>query len=114
MNDQDVLGTWRSNPFFVLEVDLQASRAEVERAGQRLLGLLAIGSAGIERYQTPFGPAIRDADMVRQALAVLRDPQERVFQELWASIIGRLDDRVETKGWDGAGAATGWTKIWGR
>jgi hypothetical protein len=114
MIDRDVLETWRSNPFFVLEVDPQASRAEVERAGQRVLGLLAVGSVVIERYQTPFGPALRDADAVRQALAALRDPQERVFHELWASVARRIEAHLETRGWDGAGAATGWTKIWGR
>ena len=46
---------------------------DVERAAQRLLGLLAIGAQGADVYQTPFGPGYRDADTVRQALVRLRD-----------------------------------------
>ena len=84
MTGQDPLAAWRSNPFFVLEVSTQASRADVERAGQKLLGLLALGSASAAQYDTPFGPAARDADSVRQALATLRDPNGRVVHELWA------------------------------
>src|SRR5664279_2467189 len=86
MNEPDLLAPWRNNPFFILEVSTEASRAEVERAGQKLLGLLALGSAGAGHCHTPLGPATRDADGVRQALAALRDPNERVLHELWASI----------------------------
>ena len=75
---------WRGNPFFVLELSPQASRAEVERAGQKLLALLALGSTSAGRYDTPFGPATRDADTIRQAVATLRDPVERVIHELLA------------------------------
>jgi hypothetical protein len=86
MNRHDPLAAWRGNPFFLLEVSTRASRTEVERAGQRLIGLLAVGSASAARYDTPLGPAIRDADAVRQALATLRDPNERAIQELWAEV----------------------------
>jgi hypothetical protein len=86
MKQEDPLATWRSNPFFVLGVSIEASRIEVERAGQRLLGLLAIGSESVRRYDTPFGPAMRDEDSVRQAMAQLRDPGERVVHELMADV----------------------------
>jgi hypothetical protein len=82
----DPCAEWRNNPFFVLELEADASRLEVERAGQRLLGLLAIGAQGADEYQTPFGPARRDADTVRQALSRLRDPLQRVRCELWANV----------------------------
>jgi hypothetical protein len=48
--------------------------------------LLAIGAQGADQYQTPFGPGHRDADAVRQALARLRDPSQRVRYELWANV----------------------------
>ena len=67
MIGDDPLAAWRANPFFILEVSTEASRTEVERAGQKLLGLLALGSASAARYETPLGPASRDADSVRQA-----------------------------------------------
>jgi hypothetical protein len=117
MNDHDPLAAWRANPFFLLEVTTQASRLEVERAGQRLLGLLAVGNAGAGRYATPFGAATRDADGVRQALAALRDPGERVIHELWANVAagGAPAPREgPADGWKAAGHAFGWTGTWAR
>jgi hypothetical protein len=115
----DPLADWRSNPFFVLDVSPQASRTEVERAGQKLLGLLALGAAGADRYDTPFGPAARDADAVRRALATLRDPNERVIQELWAQVatgaatgIDAGPSAASAKGWEEAPRAIGWKATW--
>ena len=113
MSGDDPLADWRNNPFFVLEINVDASQAEVERAGQRLLGLLAVGSVGIERYATPLGGATRDADKVRQALAALRDPNERVLHELWANISELTDTgqgHAPTEGWEAANVAVGWTE----
>jgi len=108
----DPLAAWRGNPFFVLGVSTQASRTEVERAGQKLLGLLALESA--RNYDTPFGPATRDADKVRQALATLRDPNERVIHELLADIApsagGNQGEYPEA--WQEAQRAIGWTGKW--
>jgi hypothetical protein len=86
MNEPNPLAAWRSNPFFVLEVPIDAPPSDVERAGQKLLALMAIGSAGVDRYMTPLGAAQRDPDKVRQAVAALRDPNERVLHEMWANI----------------------------
>lgn len=117
----DPLAAWRGNPFFVLGVDTHASRAEVERAGQKLIALLALGSASVEGYDTPIGPATRDADKVRQALATLRDPTERVIQELMANVAASANvvptfdgKRVERQraGWKEAERAIGWTEKW--
>jgi hypothetical protein len=113
MSRGDPLTDWRNNPFFVLGLNVDASPAEVERAGQRLLGLLTVGSVGIERYVTPLGPATRDADKVRQALAALRDPNERVLHELWADISTQADTaqgRAPTEGWEAANVVVGWTE----
>jgi len=111
----DPLADWRGNPFFVLEVPTQASRTEVERAGQKLLGLLALGAAGADRYDTPFGPAARDADAVRRALATLRDPHERVMHELLAHVateVGGKPSAPTTKAWEEAARAIGWKPAW--
>jgi hypothetical protein len=86
MTEHDPLAAWRNNPFFVLEVATDASQADVERAGQRLIALLTVGSTAAAQYSTPLGPATRDADLVRQALAALRDPVRRVVEELWATV----------------------------
>ena len=106
---------WRGNPFFVLEVSPQASRAEVERAGQRLLALFEVGSASAASYETPFGPATRDADMVRQAVAALRDPLERVIHELLADVApGAGETRANNPrgAWTRAERAIGWIGKW--
>jgi hypothetical protein len=115
MSARDLLAAWRGNPFYVLEVGTDVSRADAERAGQKLLALLAVGRANVEQYQTPFGPATRDADQVRQALAALRDPNARVLHELWANIAqngGNVRSETPLEGWEAADHAIGWTKPW--
>jgi hypothetical protein len=82
------------NPFYVLEVAPDCSRAEVERAGQKLLAMLELDLGGARRYGTPFGPGQRDAPKIREAMAELRDPQRRLFHELW----------VMSQPWSGAAA----------
>ena len=72
------------NPFFVLGVATDASRIEVEREAQKLLGMLELGFADARTYATPLGPRERTAEAVRAAVAALRDPQRRLVAELWA------------------------------
>lgn len=72
------------NPFFVLGLSTEASRIEVEREGQKLLGMIELGFADALSYATPLGARPRDAERVRAALAVLRDPARRLVAELWA------------------------------
>src|SRR6185295_13218007 len=72
------------NPFFVLGVTAEASRIEVEREAQKLLGMLELGFAEARTYDTPVGPRERTAEMVRAAVAALRDPYRRLVAELWA------------------------------
>jgi hypothetical protein len=109
-------GSALDNPFYVLELAPDCSRAEVERAGQRLLGMLELDLAGARAYLTPFGRGHRDAAKVREAMAELRDPQRRLFHELWAVGrpwsepvgvgIGEIDDPMG--GFSAALSALGW------
>ncbi len=71
------------NPFYVLALGRSASRTEVERAGQRWLGALALDVAEARYYATPMGPQPRTEEAVRQAMAALRDPDQRLRHELW-------------------------------
>lgn len=70
------------NAFLVLELGPEATRTEIERAGQRLLGLLQVGAARATTVETPEGPRPRGVDDVRAALATLRDPAARLGAEL--------------------------------
>jgi hypothetical protein len=74
------------NPFYVLGVRRDCTRAEFERAAQRLLSELELGIAAAATYSTPSGPQRRDADRVRRAAAELRDPARRAWHEIWASL----------------------------
>jgi len=72
------------NPFFVLGVSPDASRIEIEREAQKLLGMLELGFADAKTYATPAGPQPRTSEAVRAAVAALRDPYRRLVAELWA------------------------------
>ena len=76
------------NPFHVLGLGPEATRAEIEGEGQKLLAMLELGLDGAGRYATPLGDATRTAEDVRRALAELRDPVRRLEHELWARLRG--------------------------
>lgn len=73
-----------ANPFLVLGVEPSAPAAEIERQGQRLLAELAAGLDGARRYATPLGGRERTPELVRSAIAELRDPARRLAHEWWA------------------------------
>jgi hypothetical protein len=72
------------NPFLVLGISPDASRIEVEREAQKLLGMIELGFPEALTYPTPLGPRPRTAEAVRAAVAALRDPYQRLLAELWA------------------------------
>jgi hypothetical protein len=80
------LDRFAENPFYVLGLRPGCTRAEVEREGQKLLGMLELGLSAARDYQTPIGPRPRTADAVRLAMAELRDPAKRLIHELWARL----------------------------
>ncbi|APR84199.1 Hypothetical protein A7982_09548 [Minicystis rosea] len=115
----DAEGKIRDNPFYVLGLRPSATRAEIEREGQKLLGMLELKLSSAARYQTPAGPGERTADKVRRAMAELRDPDRRLEHELWARLEATAAPAppapVETKPkrradapWAGAMVALGW------
>ena len=69
----------------MLELPVSAGRDELERQGAKILALLAAGVPGADRYDTPLGLRERGPELVRQALAELRDPRKRVLHEWWAT-----------------------------
>jgi hypothetical protein len=109
----DPFAAWRANPFLVLGVEPRAARSEIERAGQKLLALLVVGAASAARYDTPFGPAVRDADSVRTALAALRDPVERLAHELILELTqGASPEPYAPPDWEAAVAAIMRSETW--
>lgn len=74
------------NPFFVLELDPASSPGEIERTGRKLVGLLEVGSEKAAQYTCFAGTFARDATMVREAMAALRDPKKRARFAATASL----------------------------
>lgn len=74
------------NPFYVLGLRPSCGRADVEREGQKLLGMLGLRLKAAATYATPVGPRPRDEDKVRAAMAELRAPERRLSHELWATL----------------------------
>jgi hypothetical protein len=83
------------NPFFVLGLSPDASRIEMEREAQKLLGMLELGFVAAQTYATPLGPRERTPELVRAAAAALRDPYQRLLAELWARHAPPHRDDVE-------------------
>ncbi len=120
MADRQAIEKILENPFYVLGLRPAATRAEIEREGQKLLGMLELKLSSAASYATPVGPGERTADKVRRAMAELRDPDRRLEHEMWA----RLDPaaaapppaesaparpkRRADEPWTGALAALGW------
>ena len=97
------------NPFFVLGLPPDAPRLEVERTAQRLLAELAIGRESASTYATPCGRVPRTADVVRAAVAELREPSRRLAHELWARVPSRdeLDAAAPAVPWSIAARVLG-------
>jgi hypothetical protein len=103
--DAATLRRWRDNPFYVLALPPECTAAEVERAGQKLLGLLAVEVASARTYATPLGPGERTEDTVRAAMAELRDPDRRVVHETWARLAA---DAATSEATDAGATAPAW------
>lgn len=99
-----------ANPFLVLGVSVEAGRAEVERTGTRLLGMLELQLAAATTYTTPWGPRPRTADDVRAAMAELRDPEKRILHELWARVAPAPAPAPPLPPWPDAAEALGCSK----
>ncbi len=74
------------NPFYILALPVSCGRGEVEREGQKWLGMLELGLAGAGAYRSPIGTHERTPELVRWAMAELRDPDRRLGHELWAQL----------------------------
>jgi hypothetical protein len=100
------------NPFFVLGIACDASRIEIEREAQKLLGMLELGFDAAKTYATPLGSRARTAEAVRAAVAALRDPYRRLVAEFWARhappMREAVTEQVEAPTSAGVRRALGW------
>jgi hypothetical protein len=75
------------NAYYVLELLPDATPGEIERQGRKLLGLIELGTSRGTMYACPLGTFTRDATMVRDAMATLRDPRRRAKERCLASLV---------------------------
>jgi hypothetical protein len=86
MSKPDHEDRFADNPFYVLGLRPDCARVDVEREGQKLLGMLGLKLKSAATYATPVGPRPRTEDKVRAAMAELRNPDRRLVHEFWASL----------------------------
>ncbi|MEM9553585.1 MAG: hypothetical protein AAGC60_04950 [Acidobacteriota bacterium] len=100
------------NPFFVLELPVDCRAVDIERQGQKLLGMLELELAAAASYPTPCGPQPRTDEGVRHAMAELREPRRRLVHELWAgaAVPPPESEADSASGWPEAFTATGWLR----
>ena len=101
----------RENPFYVLGLRPGCTRVEVERQGQKLLGMLELKIESAAFYPTPLGPEECTPERVRRAMAELRDPEKFREHAVWAELEPVAPDPVQpspTGGWPGARRLIGW------
>ena len=102
------------NPFLVLGLGPECTAMEVERAGQKLLGMLELSLKEAAMYLTPLGPVARTSEKVRQAMAELRDPARRLAHEVWARLPASVPESAASvpagppAPWADAQVALGW------
>jgi len=82
------------NAFWVLGVSPEATPADVEREGRKILGLFGVGAKSASSYTCPLGTFRRDETMVREAMTALRDPKRRARERCLARLLDGASDRV--------------------
>src|SRR4051812_45988564 len=86
MQERGARSLIEENPFYILGLSPFCTRAQVEREGQKLLGMLELNLVAAQDYLTPLGSFRRTAENVRLAMAELRDPDKRLRHELFAQL----------------------------
>lgn len=74
---------WAHNPFYVLALPPDCHAADIERAGNTWLAMLAIDLEEAKHYDSPVGMQVRTTESVRAAVATLHAPEKRLLCELW-------------------------------
>lgn len=91
------------NPFYVLGVSPESPRPQVEREGQKLLGMLELGLRAAATCDTPVGPRPRSPESVRAAMAEVRTPEKRLVHELWAALPAKAEAEAKADAGEPAG-----------
>ncbi len=95
MDSEKITDLLIRNPFYILELPVDPTPREIERQGNKLLGMLELDVKGSTEYPTPWGTQTRDAADIRQAMAELRDPVRYHFHAFW--LVDSADNTIAPK-----------------
>jgi hypothetical protein len=70
-------------PFWVLALDPTADNRAIERAYQKCISSLQLKIPGAQEFMTPLGVRPRDEFLLREARAILTNPDSRALAEFW-------------------------------
>jgi len=70
-------------PFWALELEPTADTRAVEKSCAKILGLLKLQIPDADKFATPAGIQTRDEFLLRDAKAILLDPEKRAVAEFW-------------------------------
>lgn len=70
-------------PFWMLELDPRADSRAIEKAYAKIVGAIALQIPAAENYLSPMGQQTRDEFQLRDAKAILNDPERRLLAEFW-------------------------------
>lgn len=70
-------------PFWALSLPQDASAQDITQAVRNLDAQLKLGVEQAKYFDTPLGVRVRDEYLLREAKAILDDPQQRLIAELW-------------------------------
>ncbi len=70
-------------PFWALELQPDADARAVEKAYAKILGLIKLQIPDADKFATPAGMQTRDEFLLRDAKAILLDPEKRAVAEFW-------------------------------
>lgn len=115
LDDPAALRRWTQNPFYVLELSVDAEWSEIEQRAAMLERALVERPGETHAYPTPAGARRRDRSVVHAAVEALRDPDLRLLHELWASLPPRPHAPgptpfEEPPRWEPAMGAFGWRR----
>lgn len=96
------------NPFFILDIGADATKAQIRSRGRALCDALANAEPWAAKYFTPLGNRLRTPELVTWATAELLDPDRRLGHELWHFECSNHQPIPAPEPWPSAMRAYGW------
>lgn len=94
-------------PFWVLEIDPTADNRSIERAYQKIANSMQLKIPKAAEFITPLGLRLRDEFVLREARAILTNPELRAVAEFWYLVPQSPQEHAEHAAQTQLGASEG-------